>query len=72
MNMIKFRRNCVIIIGMVILNILFQIYMHYKGVDMITIISYVLINVIWSEFVKLKTRDLVRMVEEEIEKGDFD
>ena len=66
MNLIRYRRNLIIIIGMILMNIVMQIYVGYKGMDAVTIGSYFSANMIWIDTMRRFCEPLVKIVDEMI------
>jgi hypothetical protein len=63
MNLFRYRRNLVIIVGMIIINIATQIFIDVKGCDFILGCSYFSLNTIWISILYMSTKDIIEAVD---------
>jgi hypothetical protein len=71
MNPIRHHRNKVILIGLIVLNLFIQIYVHFKGMDLVTQCSYFSLNVLWIYLVAKWNEVLIRSIDEMMEDGEY-
>ena len=71
MNPIRLHRNKVILIGLIVLNLFLQIYVHFKGMDLVTQCSYFSLNVLWIYLVAKWNEVLIRSIDEMMEDGEY-
>lgn len=63
MNLFRYRRNLVILAGMIILNISTQIFIAVRGYDIIVSCSYFSLTTIWISLLYLSTKDIIEAVD---------
>jgi hypothetical protein len=71
MNILRFRRNVIIIMGMIVLNICTQIYVQVKGLDLIVVCSYFSLNVIWIYLVYFGLKEIIDAIDKHLEDNSF-
>jgi hypothetical protein len=71
MNPIRLHRNKVILLGLIVLNLFIQIYVHFKGMDLVTQCSYFSLNVLWIYLVVKWNEVLIRSIDEMTEDGEY-
>jgi low temperature requirement protein LtrA len=71
MNTLRFRRNVIIIMGMVILNICTQVFVRVKGVDSIVVCSYFSLNSIWIYLVYFGFKETVDAIDKHLKDKSF-
>ena len=71
MNLIKYRRNLIILIGMILINILTFIFVDVRDYDDWNLIKYLLINFLWIDTIRLLLENNVRMVDRYLDEGNY-
>ena len=71
MNPIRHHRNKVILIGLIVLNLSVLIYVHVKGMDLVTQCSYFSLNVLWIYLVAKWNEALIRSIDQMMEESEY-
>ena len=71
MNILRLLRNLIIIIGMILLNICTQVFVHVKGVDLIVVCSYFSLNTIWVYLIYFGMKEPIDAIDKHLEDKSF-
>ena len=71
MNLVRYRRNMVILFGLIIMNIALRIFISLNGLDLVVFCSYMSLNLIWIDAIRRRRKEMIEAVDKLIEDDMF-